>query len=402
MFARLAARKFLEKFYPGESTFVDISDYASRVNLDGPSSGCSEVESKEPKVEQVPGGCLHFAISLVPEAHPLAEDRVATIVLLGAQDLPVPDSIKDILSGQIQHVYFVIERGFSRTVSQPEVDCEGCPEFEEEVSVEVFQENKQAALVEFDQENSIITVKIHRKEPPKSKHMQYPGQESEDADEKKNDDEGEEEENPEAEEVDDLHDELIAFCEFNLWDLVEIERGNYQVDLVERISKTFDCLEPENAIRVLSNECHETMDNPYGRSLIEISDFQDSYSEEIPGINDKNWRFKVQMSADHANQLAGSLLGEKLKGYVQDALDPEEEDDDEEDDEDPEAAELQERIFIAQKQFKRTIQSLRAVDGAFPQFFALPIFCFNFANLGGFSQESCGSIVKWYLAQSSI
>jgi hypothetical protein len=160
LFAQLAARKFLEKFYLGESTFVDISDYASRVGLDGLSSNSCEVESRVPKVEKVPGGCLHFAVSLVPEAHPLAEDRVANIALLGALDLPVPDSLKDILSGQIQHVYFVIERGFSRTVSQPEVDCEGCPEFEDEVSVEVFQ-GGQTALVEFDQENSIITVKIH-------------------------------------------------------------------------------------------------------------------------------------------------------------------------------------------------------------------------------------------------
>ncbi len=354
LFAQLAARKFLEKFYLGESTFVDISDYASRVGLDGLSSNSCEVESRVPKVEKVPGGCLHFAVSLVPEAHPLAEDRVANIALLGALDLPVPDSLKDILSGQIQHVYFVIERGFSRTVSQPEVDCEGCPEFEDEVSVEVFQ-GGQTALVEFDQENSIITVKIHRKEPPKSNKMQYAREESENADENEEDkndeddeddeDDDEDEEETAAEEVDDLNDDLIAFCEFNLWDLVEIERGNHQVDLLERISKTFDCLNPNDAIRVLENECHPSMENPYGRSLIELGDFQDSVSE--------------------AGGLMGFMAG-KVKGIVQDAFVEEpEEDDASEDDEDPEDVELQERIFIAKKQFKRTLQSLRAVAGAF-------------------------------------
>jgi hypothetical protein len=355
LFAQLAARKFLEKFYPGESTFVDISDYASRVGLDGLSSNSSEVESGAPKVEMVPGGCLHFAVTLVPEAHPLAEDRVANIALLGALDLPVPDSLKDILSGQIQHVYFVIERGFGRTVSQPEVDCEGCPEFEDEVSVEVFQ-GGQTALVEFDQENSIITVKIHRKEPPKSNKMQYSREESENADEIENDEDDEDEEGDEdddedeeedaVEEVDDLNDELIAFCEFNLWDLVEIERGNHQVGLLEKISKTFDCLDPNDAIRVLENECHESMENPYGRSLIELSDFQESISE--------------------AGGLMGSMAG-KVKGIFQDAFveDPEEDEEEDEDDEDPEDVELQERIFIAKKQLKRTIQSLRAVAGAF-------------------------------------
>jgi len=125
---------------------VDISDYSSCVGLGGQASASSGIEVKVPKVETVTGGCLHFAISLVPEAHPLAEDRVATIVLLSGLDLPVPDSVIDKLKGQIQNVYFVIERGFSRTTSQPKVDCEGRPQFADQISPEEFQA-RQAALV---------------------------------------------------------------------------------------------------------------------------------------------------------------------------------------------------------------------------------------------------------------
>ena len=241
---------------------MDISDYSSCVGLGGQASASSEIEVKVPKVETVPGGCLHFAISLVPEAHPLAEDRVATIVLLSGLDLPVPDSVIDKLKGQIQNVYFVIERGFSRTTSQPKVDCEGRPQFADQISPEAFQ-GSQAALVEFDQENSMITVKIHRKEPPKKKEEKKDGEDEEGKEEEGKEEEGEEEE------VDDINDDLIAFCEFNLWDLVDIERGNNQVDLLERITKTFDCLTPTDAIRVISNECHSSMVNIIGRSMIE-------------------------------------------------------------------------------------------------------------------------------------
>jgi len=104
---------------------VDISDYSSRVGLSGQSSASSEVEVKVQKVDKVPGGCLHFAISLVPEAHPLAEDRVATIVLLSGLDLPVPDSVVDKLSGQIQNVYFVIERGSAELLRSPKLIVKG-------------------------------------------------------------------------------------------------------------------------------------------------------------------------------------------------------------------------------------------------------------------------------------
>jgi hypothetical protein len=364
----LAARKFLEKSYPGESTFVDISDYSSRVGLSGQASTSSEVEVKVLKVDKVPGGCLHFAISLVPEAHPLAEDRVATIVLLGGLDLPVPDSVIDKLSGQIQNVYFVIERGFSRTTSSPKVDCEGRPQFVDQISPEEFQ-GSQAALVEFDQENSMITVKIHRKEPPKNKALQYPSDKKE----------GEEEEG-EEEEVDDVNDDLIAFCEFNLWDLVDIERGNNQVDLLERITKTFDCLAPADAIRVLSNECHSSMVNIVGRSLIELKDFKAGFDEGAAEIKEGGFlsAFKSKVVGVFQEQAAKAQEAvDSAKGALLDKfgglLDDPEEDNADQPDEDPEAVDVQNKIFIAKKQFKRTIASLRTLVGIFFSAFAYSI-----------------------------
>ena len=355
---------------------MDISDYSSRVGLSGQSSALSEVEVKVQKVDKVPGGCLHFAISLVPEAHPLAEDRVATIVLLSGLDLPVPDSVVDKLSGQIQNVYFVIERGFSRTTSQPKVDCEGRPQFADQISPEAFQ-GSQAALVEFDQENSMITVKIHRKEPPKKKEEKKDGEDEEDKEEEGKEEEGEEEE------VDDVHDDLIAFCEFNLWDLVDIERGNNQVDLLERITQTFDCLTPTDAIRVLSNECHSSMVNIVGRSLIELKDFKAAWDEGEPEIKEGGFlsafKSKVQgvfqqqaAKAQEAVDAAKGALQDKVeaaKGALLDKLgvhmDDAEEDDADQPDEDPEAVDVQNKIFIAKKQFKRTIASLRTLVGIF-------------------------------------
>ena len=65
MFASLAARKFLERHYPGESSFIDISDYAARIQLDQQQPVASQA-LKAPKVETLPGGCLHLAISLTP------------------------------------------------------------------------------------------------------------------------------------------------------------------------------------------------------------------------------------------------------------------------------------------------------------------------------------------------
>ena len=425
---------------------MDISDYSSCVGLGGQASASSEIEVKVPKVETVPGGCLHFAISLVPEAHPLAEDRVATIVLLSGLDLPVPDSVIDKLSGQIQNVYFVIERGFSRTTSRPKVDCEGRPQFVDLISPEVFQ-GSQAALVEFDQENSMITVKIHRKKPPqnfqssleklekiqeKIEGFGKPG-DKKDGEEK----EGEEQEKSKGdqkdgqEEVDDANDDLIAFCEFNLWDLVDIERGNNQVDLLERITKTFDCLTPTDAIRVLSNECHSSMVNIIGRSLIELKNFKKSMDEAGGGkggfLSALKSRLgtttqgvfqeqvaKAQEAVDAATTRAqeaidaaqsvdvakavdlakGALLdklSDKFNELVDDPFgalgddpedpeeeneDPEEENEDPEEenadqpDVDPEAVDVQDKIFIAAKQFKRTIASLRTLVGIFV-FFSL-------------------------------
>ena len=351
---------------------MDISDYSSRVGLSGQSSASSEVEVKVQKVDKVPGGCLHFAISLVPEAHPLAEDRVATIVLLGGLDLPVPDSVIDKLSGQIQNVYFVIERGFSRTTSQPKVDCEGRPQFADQISPEEFQ-GSQAAMVEFDQENSMITVRIHRKEPPKNKAFEY-------SQEKSDKKEGEEEEG-EEEEVDDVNDDLIAFCEFNLWDLVDIERGNNQVDLLERITKTFDCLTPTNAIRVLSNECHSSMVNIIGRSLIALKDFKSSPDEEKPETQEGGFMseikengflsaFKSKVQGVFQEQAAKAQEAvDVAKGALLDKFGALVDDPEEETDEDPEAVDIQNKIFIAKKQFKRTIASLRTLVGMF--FFSL-------------------------------
>jgi hypothetical protein len=370
----LAARNFLEKSYPGESTFVDISDYSSCVGLGGQASASSGIEVKVPKVERVPGGCLHFAISLVPEAHPLAEVRVATIVLLSGLDLPVPDSVIDKLKGQIQNVYFVIERGFSRTTSQPKVDCEGRPQFADQISPEEFQA-RQAALVEFDQENSMITVKIHRKEPPKKKEEKKDGEDEEDKEEEGKEEEGEEEE------VDDVHDDLIAFCEFNLWDLVDIERGNNQVDLLERITQTFDCLTPTDAIRVLSNECHSSMVNIIGRSLIELKNFKKSMDEAGGGkggfLSALKSRLgtttqgvfqeqvaKAQEAVDAATAKAQEAV-DVAKGALLDKFVALVDEPEEETDEDPEAVDIQNKIFIAKKQFKRTIASLRTLVGIF-------------------------------------
>jgi hypothetical protein len=390
---------------------VDISDYSSCVGLGGQASASTEIEVKVPKVERVPGGCLHFAISLVPEAHPLAEDRVATIVLLSGLDLPVPDSVVDKLSGQIQNVYFVIERGFGRTTSRPKVDCEGRPQFVDQISPEVFQ-GSQAALVEFDQENSMITVKIHRQKP-KNKVFQYL-QEKSKGDKK----DGEEEEGVEEkeEEVDDVNDDLIAFCEFNLWDLVDIERGNNQVDLLERITKTFDCLTPTDAIRVLSNECHSSMVNIIGRSLIELEKhkssmpempetqeteeggllsaikeggFLSAFQSKVQGVFQQQAAkaqeavdaatAKVQEAVDAAKSidvakavdLAKGALEDKFNELVDDPFgalgdDPEEENAEENADQpdvDSEAVDVQDKIFIVKKQFKRTIASLRTLVG---------------------------------------
>jgi hypothetical protein len=410
----LAARKFLEKYYPGESTFVDISDYASRINGEEEVEDESEVDFSLPKVEKVPGGCLHFAISLEPEAHPLAEDRVATIALLGALDLPVPDSLKAKLSGSIQNVYFVIERGFSRTVSRSTVDCEGCPEFEENVSPQVFQGN-QAALVEFDQENSIVTVKLHRKAPPKSKAMQYQPQEKPEEDDKEDEDA---EEEPEEEDLDDINDELIAFCEFNLWDLIDIERGNHQVDLVERITQTFDCLTPDDAVRVLNNECHPSMVNFYGRSLIELGDQQDAIKEGVAEIKEGGFMNffvgKVKGALkDKAEELKGKaqdFVEDKLQGVADAAMqyispqDDDEEDENEEpvdDEEDDEALELTNKIFLAKQQLQRSIQNLGLVAGQ-QLLHICAVFRVFYCTLGGQSQESCGNIVKLYDSQLSV
>jgi hypothetical protein len=363
MFASLAARNFLEKFYPGESTFVDISDYAPRIQLDQQKTVASEVELKVPKVEQVPGGCLHLAISLMQEAHPLAEDRVATIALLGALDVPRPDSVKDKLAGMIQEVYYVIERGYSRTVSQPRVDCEGSPQFFEKLSADVFQAS-ESAMVEFDQENSMITIKLHRKEPPKSKTFEYPTEKA--ADKK----DGEEE--PDAEEEDDANDEMIAFCEFDLWDLVSIERGNQQVDLLDRVTRTFDCLTPDNAIRVLSNQCHPSMINYYGREKIRYnkeSSNKDSTSSKIAG------KLKSFMGAMKGASAFVGKAKEALANAAQSALDQAAEAldfvppaDDKDDvvatvkEVDKELVELQSRMFVTKKQIKRSIQSLRLIS----------------------------------------
>ncbi len=368
LFASLAARKFLDKYFPGESTFVDISDYASRVGLSGLASALSDVEVKVPKVEKVPGGCLHFAVSLVPEAHPLAEDRVATIALIGAQDLPVPDGLVDKLKGQIQNVYFVIERGFSRTTSGTKVDCEGCPQFSDQVGPEVFQ-GSQAALVEFDQENSMITVKIHRKEPPKSKYESETPAEPE---------VGSGEEEGEEEEVDDVNDELIAFCEFNLWDLVDIERGNHQVDLLERITQTFDCLTPNDSIRILSNECHPSMVNLLGRSIIELKGYKTAIEEgEVPEVKadslvgglvssfkDK-FKKKFKGALQGIRSKAGKALGTAADAVL-DKLDDDADEDEEQPEEDPEAIDVQNRIFIAKRHLKRTILSIRTLVGMSP------------------------------------
>jgi len=373
MFASLAARKFLDKFYPAESTFIDISDYATRIQLDQQKAAASDsqVVLKVPKVEKVPGGCIQLAISLTPEAHPLAEERVATIALLGALDLPRPDSTKDKLAGMIQEVYYVIERGFSRTVSQPQLDCEGSPQFFEKLGVEVFQA-AEAALVEFDQENRMLTIKIHRKEPPKPK-FEYPQ-------EGKKEKEGEEEE---AEEEDDMNDELIAFCEFDLWNLVDIERGNLQVDLLERITRTFDCLTPINAVRVLANECHPSMINPYGRGLIELRNHQDSITEGI----------RAAAAADAA--AAVNVFARNVY------LPPEPPEDDSDDavvaveDVDKDVVELQSRMFVAKKQLKRSMQSLRQVVGEI----CSRCVAFDFLTssvLGGQSQETCGNVIKTY------
>jgi hypothetical protein len=346
MFTNLAARKLLEKHYPGESTFIDISDYAARIQQDQHNHVAS-IELKAPKVEKVPGGCLHLAISLTPEAHPLAEDRVATIALLGALDLPRPDSVMDKLKGMIQEVYYVIERGYSRTISQPQIDCEGSPQFFENLSAESFQAS-QAALVEFDQENSMITIKIHRKEPPKKK------------DEENEKGGGEEED----EEEDDANDELIAFCEINLWDFVSIERGNQQVDLLGRIAKTFDCLTPNNAIRVLTNEVHPSMVNIHGRGLIELRDLKKSVSEGILDIK-KGGIISNIMGAVKGAILEKAPAAQAAVDAASNALDffAPPEDDIDSSPKEQDVVELQSRMFIAKKQQKRTIQSLRVVAG---------------------------------------
>ena len=355
MFASLAVRKFLEKFYPGESTFVDISDYAPRIQLDQEKTVASQVELKVPKVEQVPGGCLHLAISLLQEAHPLAEDRVATIALLGALDVPRPDSVKDKLAGMIQEVYYVIERGYSRKVSQAIVVCEGSPQFVEKLSADVFQA-AESAMVEFDQENSMITIKLHRKEPPKSKAFEYPKEEA--ADKK----DGEKE--PEAEEEDDSLDELIAFCEFDLWDLVSIERGNQQVDLLDRVTKTFDCLTPDNAIRVLSNECHPSMINHYGRN--KIRNHKESNNKGSASTK-KAGRFSSLVGAMKNASAFVDKAKEALASAAQSALDhfvPPADDDvvATVEEVDTDLVELQSRMFVTKKQIKRSIQSLRLIS----------------------------------------
>ncbi len=392
MFASLAVRKFLDKFYPGESTFIDISDYAARIQLD--QQDARQVELKVPKVEQVPGGCLHLAISLMQEAHPLAEDRVATIALLGALDIPRPDSVKDKLSGMIQHVYYVIERGYSRTVSQPQVDCEGSPQFFEKLSVDVFQA-AESALVEFDQENSMITIKLHRKEPPKPKTSEKPKEKA--ADKK----DGEEE--PEAEEEDDTNDELIAFCEFDLWDLVNIERGNQHVELLDRVTRTFDCLTPDNAIRVLSNECHPSMINQHGRNKIrndKESVDKGSASTKKEGLMSSLMGAVKSAFADKAKEAlanaAQAALDEAAETF--DFVPPTDDKDDviatvEEVDKD--LVELQSRMFVAKKQIKRTIQSLRQISSESFCKLCNVNFLINFV-LGGQIQETCGTVVKKY------
>lgn len=373
----------------------------------------NEDDFSMPKVEKVPGGCLHFAISLEPEVHPLAEDRVATIALLGALDLPVPDSLKDKLSGSIQNVYFVIERGFSRTVSKSQVDCEGCPEFEENVSPQVFQ-GSQAALVEFDQENSIVTVKLHRKAPPKSKAMQYQPQEKAEEEEEEDEDAEEEEE----EDLDDMNDELIAFCEFNLWDLVDIERGNHQVDLVERITQTFDCLTPDDAMRVLNNECHPSMVNFYGRSLIELGEHQDAIKEGVTEIKEGGFmnffmgkaKGALQDKADELKAKAQGFVEDKLQGVADAAMqyicpqDDDEEDGNEDpvdDEDDDEALELTNRIFLAKQQLQRSIQNLELVAGQW-LLHICAVFLVFYCDLGGQSKESCGNIVKLYNLHFSV
>jgi hypothetical protein len=373
MFASLAARKFLEKYYSGESTFVDISDYAARIQLDQQQPVTSQ-SLKASKVETLQGGCLHLAISLTPEAHPLAEDRVATIALLGALDLPRPDSVKDKLKGMIQEVYYVIERGYSRTISQPQTDCEGSPQFFDQVGAEVFQAS-QSALVGFDQENSMITIRIHRKEPPKENES----------------DDGEEE--PEGEEEDDANDDLIAFCEFDLWDLVSIERGNQQVDLLDRITRTFDCLTPKNAVRVLTNEVHQSMVNVLGRGLIELRDLKKSVSEGSLDIKKdgilSNIMGKVKgaiLEKAPAAQAAVDVASEVLDFFATN------EDDVAEDPPEPDVVELQSRMLVAKKQLKRSIQSLRLVAGEHYSVFA-KFDLSSFLASGGQSQDTCGNII---------
>ena len=253
----------------------------------------------------------------------------------------------DKLKGMIQEVYYVIERGYSRTISQPQTDCEGSPQFVEKVSADVFQAS-QSALVEFDQENSIVTIRIHRKEPPKK--------------EEGNKDEGGEE--PEAEEEDDANDELIAFCEFDLWNLVSIERGNHQVDLLDRITRTFDCLTPNNAVRVLSNEVHPSMVNVFGRGLIELRDLKKSLSENSIDIK------KGGILSNIMGAVKGAIL-QKVPG-AQAAVDAASEvldlfalpgPEDHKGSPEQDVLELQSRMFIAKKQLKRSIQSLRLVAG---------------------------------------
>ncbi len=344
MFASLAARKLLEKHYPGESTFIDISDYAARIQLDQQQSVSSQT-LKAPKVEKLPGGCLHLAISLTPEAHPLAEDRIATIALLGALDLPRPDSVMDKLKGMIQEVYYVIERGYSRTISQPQTDCEGSPQFFEKVGAEVFQAS-QSAMVEFDQENSMITIRIHRKEPPKKEA------------EKKEEDEEEEEE-------DDANDELIAFCEFDLWDLVSIERGNQQVDLLDRITRTFDCLTPSNAVRVLTNEVHPSMVNVFGRGLIELRDLKKSLGEGSVDIKKGGILSSIMGAVKGAilDKAPAAQAALDAAGEVLDFFAPKVDVDEDQGPTEKDVVELQSRIFVAKRQMKRSIQSLRLVAG---------------------------------------
>ena len=69
---------------------MDISDYSSCVGLGGQASASSGIEVKVPKVERVPGGCLHFAISLVPEAHPLAEVQIRSCAKVGSGGIVQP------------------------------------------------------------------------------------------------------------------------------------------------------------------------------------------------------------------------------------------------------------------------------------------------------------------------